>query len=75
MDDIWAPGIPGNLEVKSELPPRSGSGLEVVEPQFFSSFKLIVSLCKPEISSYWGYVSHHFLPNFEFSEFEVDCRS
>ena len=25
-------GIPGNLEVKSKLPPRSGSTLEAVQP-------------------------------------------
>ena len=28
----WVPGIPGNLVVKSKLPPWSGSSLEVVEP-------------------------------------------
>ena len=28
----WVPGISGNLVVKSELPPQSGSSLEAVEP-------------------------------------------
>ena len=28
----WIPGISGDLVVKSKLPPRSGSSLEVVEP-------------------------------------------
>ena len=28
----WVPGISGNLDVKSKLPPQSGSSLEAVEP-------------------------------------------
>ena len=28
----WAPEIPGDLVVKSKLPPRSGFSLEAVEP-------------------------------------------
>ena len=30
--NLRVPGISGNLVVKSRLPPRSGSSLEVVEP-------------------------------------------